>query len=136
MQKTAYELRISDCSSDVCSADLLDRGRSFGAAIHKFGALIGRTINWIEQNIFGGKAPWSIRDLKKDHETLKLAKDSEKIIYPKPDGKLSFDKLSSVFVRSEEHTSELQSLMRISYAVFCLKKKKNCNTHILNSENQ
>src|SRR3546814_2327550 len=34
----------------------------------------------------------------------------------------------SVFVRSEEHTSELQSLMRISYAVFCLKKKKN-NTH-------
>src|SRR3546814_6760105 len=31
--------------------------------------------------------------------------------------------------RSEEHTSELQSLMRISYAVFCLKKKKNTNTH-------
>src|SRR3546814_12950118 len=106
MQKTAYELRISDCSSDVCSADLLDRGRSFGAAIHKFGALIGRTINWIEQNIFGGKAPWSIRDLKKDHETLKLAKDSEKIIYPKPDGKLSFDKLSSVFVSSTNHEED------------------------------
>src|SRR3546814_19301565 len=42
--------------------DELDRSRSFGAAIHKFGALIGGTINWIEQNIFGGKAPWSIRD--------------------------------------------------------------------------
>src|SRR3546814_7791854 len=97
-------MRISDWSSDVCSSDLvltalpekfkaswlfdeLDRSRSFGAAIHKFGALIGGTINWIEQNIFGGKAPWSIRDLKKDHETLKLAKDSEKIIYPKPDRK-------------------------------------------------
>src|SRR3546814_12452155 len=86
--------------------DELDRSRSFGAAIHKFGALIGGTINWIEQNIFGGKAPWSIRDLKKDHETLKLAKDSEKIIYPKPDGTLSFDKLSSVFVSSTNHEEE------------------------------
>jgi electron-transferring-flavoprotein dehydrogenase len=84
----------------------LDKSRSFGAAIHKFGALIGGTINWIEQNIFGGKAPWSIRDLKKDHESLKLARDSEKIIYPKPDGKLSFDKLSSVFVSSTNHEED------------------------------
>src|SRR3546814_12892280 len=38
--------------------------------------------------------------------------------------------------RSEEHTSELQSLMRISYAVFCLKKKKNTQARILNSEQQ
>jgi len=84
----------------------LDKSRSFGAAIHKFGALIGGTINWIEQNIFGGKAPWSIRDLKKDHESLKLARDSEKIIYPKPDGKLSFDKLSSVFLSSTNHEED------------------------------
>src|SRR3546814_2668112 len=41
--------------------------------------------------------------------------------------------VASVFNRSEEHTSELQSLMRISYAVFCLKKKKNIY-HILNSQ--
>src|SRR3546814_11128222 len=52
--------------------DELDRSRSFGAAIHKFGALIGGTINWIEQNIFGGKAPWSIRDLKKDRKSTRL----------------------------------------------------------------
>ncbi|EIT69485.1 electron-transferring-flavoprotein dehydrogenase [Hydrocarboniphaga effusa AP103] len=84
----------------------LYKSRSFGAAIHKFGALIGGTINWIEQNIFGGKAPWHLRDLKKDHETLKLAKDSEKIIYPKPDGKLSFDKLSSVFLSSTNHEED------------------------------
>src|SRR3546814_1177588 len=37
--------------------------------------------------------------------------------------------------RSEEHTSELQSLMRISYAVFCLKKKKKCNTQYYRSSN-
>src|SRR3546814_10230334 len=51
----------------------------------------------------------------------------------------TFQKLSSGFIpdiipgdsiRSEEHTSELQSLMRISYAVFCLKKKKQTNNHI------
>ena len=84
----------------------LYKSRSFGAAIHKFGALIGGTINWIEQNLFGGKAPWHFRDLKKDHETLKLAKDSEKIIYPKPDGKLSFDKLSSVFLSSTNHEED------------------------------
>ena len=84
----------------------LYKSRSFGAAIHKFGALIGGTINWIEQNLFGGKAPWHFRDLKKDHETLKLAKDSEKILYPKPDGKLSFDKLSSVFLSSTNHEED------------------------------
>src|SRR3546814_10199611 len=38
--------------------------------------------------------------------------------------------MSSTAIRSEEHTSELQSLMRISYAVFCLKKKKHYNSHI------
>src|SRR3546814_3890629 len=55
---------------------------------------------------------------------------------------LSWDVLEDHFpagmveaMRSEEHTSELQSLMRISYAVFCLKKKKNCST-TLNSHNK
>src|SRR3546814_8741506 len=42
-----------------------------------------------------------------------------------PVNKAAIDKLDSKILRSEEHTSELQSLMRISYAVFCLKKKKN-----------
>jgi len=86
--------------------DELYRSRSFGAALHKFGALFGGAINWIEQNIFGGKAPWHFRDLKKDHETLKLAKDSTPIAYPKPDGKLSFDKLSSVFLSSTNHEED------------------------------
>src|SRR3546814_1681374 len=44
-----------------------------------------------------------------------------------PEARLERDQPLSVFERSEEHTSELQSLMRISYAVFCLKKKKNIN---------
>src|SRR3546814_6076590 len=47
--------------------------------------------------------------------------------YPSP---LPRQRRGSVFPRSEEHTSELQSLMRISYAVFCLKKKNNKTKHI------
>src|SRR3546814_5141908 len=39
-------------------------------------------------------------------------------------------------LRSEEHTSELQSLMRISYAVFCLKQKNTCNTHCKSANHQ
>src|SRR3546814_1261963 len=45
------------------------------------------------------------------------------------DSRMIIDAMDLLYSRSEEHTSELQSLMRISYAVFCLKKKKNNNTH-------
>ncbi len=80
--------------------------RNFGAWLHKFGAIIGGGINYIEQNWFGGKMPWTVHDRKPDHETLMLAKDAPKIPYPKPDGKLSFDKLSSVFVSSTNHEED------------------------------
>jgi electron-transferring-flavoprotein dehydrogenase len=84
----------------------LYKSRNFGVWLHKFGALIGGAINYIEQNWFGGKAPWTVHDLKLDHQTLKLASQSEKISYPKPDGKLSFDKLSSVFLSSTNHEED------------------------------
>ena len=86
--------------------DELYRSRNFGVFLHKFGALIGGAINWIEQNIFGGKFPFTAHDLKWDHQTLKLAADSKKIEYPRPDGKLSFDKLSSVFLSSTNHEED------------------------------
>jgi electron-transferring-flavoprotein dehydrogenase len=86
--------------------DELYRSRNFGVFLHKFGALIGGAINWIEQNIFGGKFPFTVHDLKLDHQTLKLAADSKKIEYSKPDGKLSFDKLSSVFLSSTNHEED------------------------------
>jgi len=94
--------------------DELYRSRNFGAAIHKFGALVGGTINYVEQNWFRGKAPWQLHDLKKDHEQLKLAKDSEKIVYPRPDGVLSFDKLSSVFISSTNHEEDQPVHLRLT----------------------
>ncbi len=80
--------------------------RNFGAAVHKFGAILGGGFNWLDQNIFAGKLPFTLHDNKPDYACLKLAKDSTKINYPKPDGKLSFDKLSSVFLSSTNHEEE------------------------------
>ena len=83
--------------------DELYRSRNFGPAIHKFGTLLGGAFNFIDQNFFGGKLPFTLHDLTPDHATLKPAAESKKIEYAKPDGTLSFDKLSSVFLSSTNH---------------------------------
>lgn len=80
--------------------------RNFGPAMHKFGPILGAGFNWFDQNILGDKMPFTLHDTKPDYACLKLAKDSKKIDYPKPDGKLSFDKLSSVFLSSTNHEEE------------------------------
>lgn len=92
----------------------LFQSRNFGAALHKFGAIVGGGFNFLEQNIFGGKAPWNFRDLTPDHATLRPAAESPKIDYPKPDGKLSFDKLSSVFLSSTSHEEDQPSHLQLA----------------------
>ena len=86
--------------------DELFASRNFGAALHKFGPLLGGAFNYIDQNWFAGKLPFTLHDTKPDYACLKLAADSTKIDYPRPDGKLSFDKLSSVFLSSTNHEEE------------------------------
>ncbi|WP_137886914.1 electron transfer flavoprotein-ubiquinone oxidoreductase [Pseudomonas sp. 2FE] len=86
--------------------DELFRSRNFGAALHKFGVLAGAAFNYIDQNIFGGKIPVTLHDTTPDYATLKPAAESKKIDYPKPDGKISFDKLSSVFLSNTNHEEE------------------------------
>ncbi|OZY48977.1 electron transfer flavoprotein-ubiquinone oxidoreductase [Pseudomonas lundensis] len=86
--------------------DELFASRNFGPALHKFGPILGGGFNWMDQNIFGGKLPFTLHDNKPDYACLKLAKDCKRIDYPKPDGKLSFDKLSSVFLSSTNHEEE------------------------------
>src|SRR3546814_6464166 len=131
MQKTAYEMRISDWSSDVCSSDLprltgseggdgdsfgspsRRRGRPWPPAPSLFAAgradtkkggapCGGRPFVWSMPAASGGLGQRLLRllDDRSEHGSLVHRE------------------------RSEEHTSELQSLMRISYAVFCLKKNK------------
>src|SRR3546814_2118649 len=96
-QKTAYEMRISDWSSDVCSSDLPFGPRSSPKEDCR--------CNQGPEPRDGGGPAWTRR--------RRCMKNS-----------------SRRWRRSEEHTSELQSLMRISYAVFCLKKKKQSITNL------
>ncbi len=80
--------------------------RNFGPAIHKFGAFFGGAFNFIDQNIFSGKMPITLRDTTPDYACMKKADEAPKITYPKPDGVLSFDKLSSVFLSNTNHEED------------------------------
>jgi len=80
--------------------------RNFGPAMHKFGTFWGGAYNTVDQNFFGGKLPFNFKDDSLDHEQLKLAADAPVINYPKPDNKLSFDKLTSVFLSNTNHEEE------------------------------
>ena len=86
--------------------DELFRSRNFGPAMHKFGPILGGAFNFIDQNIFGGKLPVTLHDDKPDYAQLKPADQCPKIEYSKPDGRLSFDKLSSVFISNTNHEED------------------------------
>lgn len=86
--------------------DELFRSRNFGPAMHKFGPILGGVFNFIDQNLCGGKLPITLRDDHPDYAQMKPADQCTKIEYPKPDGKLSFDKLSSVFLSNANHEED------------------------------
>ena len=67
------------------------------------GLWTGTLLVGIDQTVFRGKAPFTLRTKKQDHEYLRPASEFQPIAYPKPDGKLTFDKLSSVFISSTNH---------------------------------
>src|SRR3546814_2331513 len=100
-------MRISDWSSDVCSSDLMR-------------AIDGHALRLVDRGGIAVIDMGVILQVERDHAAIVqrhghacrrdvLNRTERSVLYPQ---------------RSEEHTSELQSLMRISYAVFCLKKKK------------
>lgn len=80
--------------------------RNFGPAQHKWGNFLGSAYAFIDINIFNGSLPWTLSDPKPDHAQMKPASQVPAINYPKPDGKLSFDKLSSVFLSSTNHEED------------------------------
>jgi len=84
----------------------LDAARNSQQAIHKFGALGGSAFIWVNQTLLRGNLPFTLKDPTPDYATLKKAADSKRIDYPKPDGKLSFDKLSSVFLSNTNHEED------------------------------
>ncbi len=68
-----------------------------------FGLLGGTVMNGLEQFALRGHIPWTRHRSKADHEKLKPARECADIVYPKPDGKLTFDRLSSVFISNTNH---------------------------------
>ncbi|MBT7332763.1 MAG: electron transfer flavoprotein-ubiquinone oxidoreductase [Gammaproteobacteria bacterium] len=83
----------------------LRQARNSQQAIHKFGAVMGAGFIWADQ-LLKGNLPFTFSDPTPDHATLKPADACKKIDYPKPDGKLSFDKLSSVFLSNTNHEED------------------------------
>jgi electron-transferring-flavoprotein dehydrogenase len=85
--------------------DELNRARNVAPGLHKFGVLGGSVHAFIDQ-YFKGKQSWTLSDPTPDYATLKEASKAKKINYPKPDGKISFDKLSSVFISNTSHEED------------------------------
>src|SRR3546814_7142485 len=117
-QKTAYEMRISDWSSDVCSADLV---AAIGGEGHRL--LVAVTVLslvmspvWLEAARRLHRV--ALLGITSGRETLRLTLGPEALALGRSHG-----------FRSEEHTSELQSLMRISYDVICFNTKKLPSVH-------
>src|SRR5687768_3664340 len=83
----------------------LRRARNFKPWMSK-GLYTGTLMVGIDQVVFRGKAPWTLHHGHADHETLKSKKDVTPIQYPKPDGVLTFDRLSSVFISNTNHNED------------------------------
>src|SRR3546814_2799638 len=112
-------MRISDWISDVCSSDLKSR-----AKLHQFAEAAGREVSHFEIS--------AILTPESEVESVKIYEDAgvDRVALTLPDiesiddARRALETFSNKMrLRSDEHTSELQSLMRLSYAVFCLKKK-------------
>jgi electron-transferring-flavoprotein dehydrogenase len=82
--------------------DELYKARNFKAWFKK-GLTTATIMNGIEQFVLKGHIPWTLHRNKPDHAYLKPADQCQPIVYPKPDGKLTFDRLSSVFISNTNH---------------------------------
>src|SRR3546814_8943635 len=136
-QKTAYDMGISDWSSDVCSSDLVTAERVYLEQIARPGCAAGsqlrrrrhtvcklQGLDWLPRRDSGVTAFGRGNSRRERPASGRWRTGCSP---PTMRGDAS-ENTSVSQARSEEHTSELQSLMRISYAVFCLKKKQKNNT--------
>ncbi|TND57963.1 electron transfer flavoprotein-ubiquinone oxidoreductase [Aeromonas dhakensis] len=84
----------------------LKTARNFGAALHRWGPWLGGAFNWLEQRLFPRTSPFTLLDKEPDYRQLRMASRCQPIDYPKPDGRLSFDKLSSVYLANTSHDED------------------------------
>ena len=92
----------------------LHSSRNFGAAIHKYGAIWGGAFNTFEQNVLNGNSKFEIADGKADYVSMQSIQECVLHTYPKPDGILSFDKLSSVYLSNTNHEENQPCHLKLS----------------------
>jgi electron-transferring-flavoprotein dehydrogenase len=80
--------------------------RNITPAMHKLGNFFGAAYAFVDQKIFRGKLPFTLSDNKADHSKLKTVSKARVLEYPKPDGVISFDKLSSVYLTATNHEED------------------------------
>jgi electron-transferring-flavoprotein dehydrogenase len=83
----------------------LNQARNFKPWMAK-GLYLGTAMVGLEQKLLGGNPPWTIHNRHADHECLEPAAQHRPIDYPKPDGKITFDRLSSVFISNTNHAED------------------------------
>lgn len=93
--------------------DELYASRNFGAALHRLGTLGGAAYNFTDQNLLAGRLPLHLADSQPDHDALQDARHSPPIPYPKPDGRLSFDLASSVYLSNTHHADDQPCHLRL-----------------------
>src|SRR3982750_2141337 len=100
--------------------DELYRARNFKPWMSK-GLYTGTLMVGIDQVLFRGRAPWTLRHGHADHEMLKPKSQAQPIAYPKPDGKLTFDRLSSVFISNTNHNEDQPIHLRLKDPAIALR---------------
>jgi len=80
--------------------------RNFSGYMHRFGAFLGAGLVWADQTLLRGRAPFTLHDRVPDHATLKPASACVPVSYPKPDNRITFDRLSSVFLSNTNHEED------------------------------
>ena len=102
VEPDTYEARFRE--SWVCEE--LHQERNIRPSFAKFGLYGGIAYSALDTYVLRGRAPWTMHHAHADHEGLRLAKDAPRIAYPKPDGTLTFDRLSSVFISNTNHAED------------------------------
>jgi electron-transferring-flavoprotein dehydrogenase len=100
LEQYAERLRSSWVFAELYAA------RNFSAGIAKLGTRLGAALAFIEHNVLRGRMPLTLRNREPDHARLRSAADAKRIAYAPPDGTLSFDRLSSVYLAGTEHDED------------------------------
>ncbi len=91
----------------------LQKVRNFRPAFERWGLIGGTLYGGMELKLFGGKVPWTFKHLHPDHMSLKPAESMPRIDYPKPDGRITFDKNSSVYLSNTNHEEDQPVHLRL-----------------------